>query len=1317
MPMALPFVGAAAGWLVGGTAVWAQVGWMVGAAIYSAVQPAPTISAGNPSTAPSVGSDIRGQNIPVVFGTVRCSGYLIWQKNFKSTKNTRKVGSGKKKTKQEYYTYSWDFLFHLGMVTRPYKIIGIWEGSERLQDDSLAAITFANGNNFAPAAKVEQTTNLLRGVGSRRFWGLAVGSARFRQLQSTQAAKTFTAAESYWYGGHDSDSAENGWAYFQAQESAPDVRWPSSMWIGFKQLQLGEQPRIPQYNFEVTPDIDPTVNAFWDDTLNSGEQLGNLGDYPIGVTAGGRYALFSNVFNTTMVRIVETASGRIVDSVIESELDALFPEVSNYVEDSEFCGAVCIPGTSDFIMTFSGTQPPGPNQNNTLVLFLNVDDQTGAISRVGYSYWEHNLPVRIVATEGFTNVTLDRDQNYLYGIAQIISSGQMYGYKIPYPRTLGDGLEGTQSQLSALDIRLMDTAETEQFQQANTGFGGFAVPMANGNVRFYYYISQARVEHSPQANDIVAANAGTYPNGFMFYVELDSSLAIVSGPTICHSDFNTAGPPFDNEGLNEDGSPADLFSVGYSERFFVGPCSLSEEDSNWIVAFERMLDDENNNDSGGMHSFRVFEFNTTTGEFTLLNEEFVQQMEDNCLKYNLTPPNRFSSLQRSGAMVAYAPISGELYRLGFIGSTSRAYLLTAKVGKVRCGIIDYTPPEIIREIFTDPVIGFGKSVNDIDTDSYNDAVKYCLDNGILVSVVFAASADRISIFESLVNVYGGWVSWTGTKLKFGKPTEVFSAVGVIDNDCYVQENPDDPKPPLQGKRQALQDTTNKVTVKYYDRSLSYRQNEVTLADEVDMDLNGPRHKQLNTGMVMAKETAYRLAERTLWGNLYARNIYPDVLVGWKCAHYEPGDGITLIDSLTNTHVNARIVKREELARNKIRLTLIEELDYLGKSKAFFELPKPSVRGLPTTTDLPLDFNAYELPYEFQRSGPRYYVGWAPGAPSASAGLYTSPSTTDFRLQQSVVPYPDSGRIITHLPATEDIAQNVRVIVNAKSGANVNSIDPWFEGELQDFNSFDRAQGLSTVWIGSEMVAYEGATLVSCNVYVLDRVYRGWGGTYIHAHSPGDVFWQHDPNDGGGIFAVPYAADQIGTKFYYKVVPVGFDGVEMDPTSVSYKEYTLGGTHFAPRGLSNDDLRVLVGSDTVAPASLANQYGPQPGSSLDYINPFYARRVGASGHRNIMVTWPEVSQTTGFGAQGFGTVPYGNFQADLDPVSWLVNVVGSGGVVVRSTLVSSPYFRYDEAANAADNGAWRGNVAVSVLPRNVYGNAPFAGIVSLQLDGS
>lgn len=1329
MAQAIPLAGAAIGNFFGGN-FGGQVGWMIGATVMNAVQPKPVQRAGDPSTAPQVGSDIRGQTIPFMMGTVRAPGYIIWQNNFRAVKNTRKVGSGKQKGKQEFYTYDSDFIFHMGLTPTDYRIIGMWEGTERINDQSIAAITMADGSEYAGAPRADLPVSVTGALGAR-FFIPAYGPDRFANLQGA-AAKTMSFTEAYYFGGHSAVGSTPGWAYFQSAQGAPNVRWPHTSWFGVRAFDLGDMPRIPPLNFEVQPATEPSLSGGWSDTNVCGP-IASESMVPVGITIGGACTVFSSVSDVVVIRVVSnTVPDLVLATLSGAQIEADFPSANLGNTNLGFIGALMVPGTNVLATFFAGVGQ-GSSGGQISLRCYTVDPDSGVLTTAGYCALD--------AQDGSTNVSqwwtqvyccgLDANQQFLFVVGQQVTTNDVHVTKFPFPPVAGNlaladvwDVGGDYRKIiSGLDKNFMDTAETYwPFDSGQPACCGMVLPFfLTESCYLYFYVNKARIrwalDNPSTDNTFITAQAATYPNGFFCKVLITQPFTVGS-VEIAHADFTSNAPPFADAALNIDGSDPGAWTSGfdavdYSEQFYPGPSNFQYPGSDWVVIFHRQLDTPENCTRGACAGVRGYSWNPGTGEFDFINS-ITLELEDVSLKFNVAASQKFDTLLNTGAMVAYDPQFGGFLRVGARQSSAfNGY--AAFMGRVRLDAIDYTPPEIIKEIFCNNVIGFGQPETLIDSTSYNAAVEFCEKNGILVSGIWANQTPRTEVFEQLVSVYGGWVAWTGTYLRFGNLTEVVSPVRTIDNFRFRQEERDEQKPPFNVSRQAKQDTVNRVTVKYQDRRLAYRDNEVTLDDEVDQDDSGPRARIVNTGLVMTKDTAYRMADRILFANLYARNVYDRVPVGWQDADILPGDVITLVDSFSQTNNVVRVARREEVGRGKYDLTCVDELDYLATSKPNVEAPDPTLRGVPTNTDRPLDFVMYELPPEFSPSGPRYFVGWAPGGATAAAGLYTSASTTGFRLQQSVAPYPDAGRTVTYLPPTADVVLNARVLINARSSSLVGSSGYWFTGDLENYNALDRATGLSLLRIGSEMLSYEGATLIGNNVWQFDRLYRGVGGSPVSVHSAGDVFWAHNPADGGGLFVTPYGQEQIGTTIFYKVVPVGFDGVEFDPSSVAYKSYTLRGTHFAP--IAMNDLRVLVGSPSASlPAYLPVGRDYFATTSLYHINPRRPRNVGSGEGRNITLVWPETSRTSGYGIQGYGDRGYGNFVDDSPLPFWAVTIIGSGGNIVGSATVNSPYFAYDATTNAAANGAWHGAVAFSVLPKNAYADAPYPAVVSLNLQG-
>ena len=101
MAQALPFVGAAIGGFFGGPA-GAQAGFMVGSLLSVALAPTQR-SEGSRLTDLRTQTSTYGKPIPLIFGTGRLAGNIIWAPEIREEKTTEKVGKNQKMTNYTYF--------------------------------------------------------------------------------------------------------------------------------------------------------------------------------------------------------------------------------------------------------------------------------------------------------------------------------------------------------------------------------------------------------------------------------------------------------------------------------------------------------------------------------------------------------------------------------------------------------------------------------------------------------------------------------------------------------------------------------------------------------------------------------------------------------------------------------------------------------------------------------------------------------------------------------------------------------------------------------------------------------------------------------------------------------------------------------------------------------------------------------------------------------------------------------------------------------------------------------------------------------------
>jgi hypothetical protein len=260
-----------------------------------------------------------------------------------------------------------------------------------------------------------------------------------------------------------------------------------------------------------------------------------------------------------------------------------------------------------------------------------------------------------------------------------------------------------------------------------------------------------------------------------------------------------------------------------------------------------------------------------------------------------------------------------------------------------------------------------------------------------------------------------------------------------------------------------------------------------------------------------------------------------------------------------------------------------------------------------------------------------------------------------------------------------MVENVEILLSPRSDwLTTGSV--YYTQTIEDASQVARGNGLSLMLCGSEMVAYQGATLVGTNRYRFDKLFRGWGGSIAHAHNSGDIVYHQN----GGVFFQRLTRAKIGATIYYKVQPFNFAGQGIDISSITAKQYVVNGKFWVPQ----------------IPSGL--QYNGNGGKTTHF--------VGGGG--DIQIDWKATAKRDNYGLNIYGNFGYG-YSAE-NSVDYRVEIVGSGDVIVRSLSVNSAGFVYAEANNIADNGAWRGNVAVKVTPYNNSGLSLKTEVISLEL---
>jgi len=1276
---------------------------------------------------PRINQALRGVTMPILFGTNRVSSNMVWQNNFQVIRHETAESSGgggkaggsgmggksggKNTSTTVSYEYKWDLLYHFGMVSQTFNLFGGWVGAQRMNDDTLIAITQGGAgsiNFFKSDVERPQTASL---VFEQGFFGSGAETSNI--------------------------TAEN-WDHFETTEGGA-YRFPYTSYIGFKAMNLGTSAIVPQLSFEVGPgasdiEFDSAYIGHAAHSLTKSYVIG--GSMVLGLDSN-HYVIVGTDGGTNACAVHRVEDGTQTDFITGAELDTLATAAgldgsSQYAFTSNVTAFV-IPGTNYFIL-YGQDIGVGTRSNHAFVLC--EIDANGLATQVGGAQFRSNDLASNISTLLASGLAARNAAEFADVEEQIVviafenNTGASRDFSIGSVATIAQMKDVLVEDFTgAFDGKVKDYSATvgdyfgiHQSSRSYKGFGFFlpnitytlgedAPPIFYTN--FFFYIGKADVEAhndtpaASDANSYINSNRVANPNGWLAAMNVGFFTGgvpvLINGPTIVNSNFidnvtQEVIAPFDDAGENLDGTTDD--NDDYDPSPFCSIVTSGEAAGAYIIVFSKSFTgSEDLSPSGSYNKGRMFLYNPVAeGTDNSKGGVFTQYGTgegatfDSVSDVGVTEPNRYNHTADI-QMLMMDQENKTVYEVMNKQSADSAIddkIIISKFGTYSLGGgEDVLPPFIIHEILTSTVFGIGIPAANIDTTTYNLALQYCDAEDIRVSAIYMREQGALQHIELLLAVYGGYLTESGGKIKFGISDLSVDPVRTLDNHHFVV---DDGKAPVTVTRGARQESYNKVKVNYLDRDLEYRQNFIEINDEVDQDLNGIRAREFPPKFVMKEKLAQKIAVRTLWSNLYAKDIY-DFTLGPKDADLEPGDPITLIDSFhpdgeLSSGVRARIYSWDERDPYKFHVRAIKEVAYINTSTMEINsVSAPSFNQLFGPTKAPADFSMYELPREFQGANASLYVGWNQLSPAMGARLYVSADGTSYARVADVQPYIISGILADALPNREPgwVEQGVQIYLMPDTGFSPASPVYVQTHALDDVGVEGRTLGAGNIFVDSEMLAYQGVTLIGQNHYSLDKVYRGWGGTHIHDHTSGS-YWH---KQAGGVFTQGFNEDRIGNLIHYKVSPFNFNGIEYDISSIDARTYTIQGTYFRPQ--VQTPIRTFVESLITGTAS-------------DNLGGIEAKHVHSSGTA-VTLTWPDAARVKGYGTAGYGSGLYGRFATDTTSHNWRVEVLSSDeATVVRCLTVDSGWFVYSADINSTDFNGWKGSFSVRVTPFNDSGDA-------------
>lgn len=1296
-------------WIGAHAALSFSVAWLVGGWLFG-----PKADSGNniidpgAQEMPRFNQALRGVTMPVMFGTNRVASNIVWVKNFQTVRSESTTGSGGKAggsgggkapsgPTNVSYTYKWDILMHVGMTPASVALFGGWVNASKMDNATVLAIATGAGN-----VAIVPNDNTQDDV------GLSFDDSYFGQAEPTGSV------------------VQTAWPYFATQEGAA-ARWPYTTYIGFQALVLGSSPSIPQLSWEIGPgqaQITYSQNTTYATTSSvitgNGSPTGQHGQaagagYLVGLD-GHYYMPYMATSDTTDAVLQRLDSNaQIKRTRAQFQADANARGLSSAAEWTSFAGGpIIIPiGDTDRFWCL-GLANAFPTYAVGILYSIQADGTLAVIAglriRIGSAL---HFPLAQYQALGWGKLGVGSNDDEVVAMFEP-GAGGTYAYLLRLPKynTSTDVVDTTASAFDAYISDLTDLGTNWWGPASSTKRGNafypqqvFFLPTAYIGILGVSWTTrimitrsfwEATYEPTGIGAGVIATADAANPSGYVLYREINANLTYYSGTSswqtftgFVDASGATLAYPFSDDHTEYDGS------TPTSDTGYIGP-SVQRIDATqiayaWAVLWPKFYKSNATNQAGGVVK--------TTVRF------FVWDAFNKVLKQYASQSGSFATVtSATDALVTVQPFydqtQGKLQIVSEYFNNDEfvvSQFATVDIG----GATDVTPAYIVYQILTHPAFGAGITAAQIDQTSYAAAAAYCEALGIKVSCQYNREDNLLSVLEELLAIFNCFLVVSGGTIKFCLQDFSTASVRTLDNHHFVV---DEGKPPVKTIHAARQDSFNKVRVNYFDRNLSYRQNQVEVSDEVDMDLTGTRLKEFQPRFVMTESLANMIATRALWTNLYARDTY-QFSIGPKDQDLEPGDAVTLVDSF-DTQLSGgkrvRIGRVQQTAAAKWDITAVVELEYTQNSSLLaFNASSPTSRGnIVGGVGPPFDFRAYELPQEFQGAATQVLFGYNPSAKTQGARLYISPDGTTYGRVADIQPFVINGIFADALPLRERgyMETNVQIFLSPDQSSGFVSSSPVYVQTyaIDDVSETNRELGLGLIVVGSEMMAYENLTLLGQNNYRIGRLYRGWGGTAVSTVSSGAYWHKH----GGGVLAVDLTTDKVGTNFYYKVAPYNFNGVEYDISSIVAKQWTVKDWPVTPQAVG--DISTFVTS----PGAVSTQSVSLPSNGF--------RNVIAGGC-DVVFKWSAASRTTGFGTGGYGKGDggYGRFTRDVTTPTYRVEVL-SGNTMIRSTTVNTEAFTYTLANNSADFNAWKGVFQLRVTPVNGYGAVPLSSITSINL---
>lgn len=517
----------------------------------------------------------------------------------------------------------------------------------------------------------------------------------------------------------------------------------------------------------------------------------------------------------------------------------------------------------------------------------------------------------------------------------------------------------------------------------------------------------------------------------------------------------------------------------------------------------------------------------------------------------------------SGATRLQFGINDDIY--GNLGAYTVHVQPTVSTTKIDGIYPDAFPPDVWVDFLTNPYRGVGVEsarLGDLTTGSSSWGA-YCQASGFVISPAWteqqAASAccqEMLDATNSEARLHATSSGMVLEVLPLGD-SEVVGTYATYEPDNAIRYDLKDEDflgvldasgnptgdPAIKVTITSPADCYNSVPVEYHRRSDDYNVATEEEPNAADVGLNGlKKASTLSLHLIKLQAHAQAISRLKAARNIYIRRTY-EFKLGWKYMRLEPLDLVTLtyarlglsavpvriitIDSPSDTDEESGFtVKAEEwpfgvASHSTTSITAVASSGSTTTSSTSSTTSTTAAGADPGSVNTPIIFEPPAL--LVGSSDPEIWIG-ASGASENWGGCYVHVST-DGGSSYSQVGTIGSGTVQGVLSAI--------LATSSTSSDTTNTLSVDVSESLGELDSTD-ANGLAAhtmlALVGSELIAYETATLSDDYAYALTTMLRGLYGTTIAAHSSGASFLLVDES----LLKISYSASLQGTVLYIKL---------------------------------------------------------------------------------------------------------------------------------------------------------------------------------------